>query len=182
MKIKISYIILFLPVFFVLGCDSGQDSPASEKAETTQTAPVAIEETPAPMTDQEPMAESAENGEAQAEVESESDQEPMAESAENGEAQAEVEVEAEPVQQAAVSGEQVYQKACVTCHKTGVANAPKFGDAAAWAPRIAKGKEALYSSSLNGVPGTAMVARGGCGSCSDEELKAAVDFMVSGSE
>lgn len=155
MKIKISATILFLPVIFVLGCDSGQDSPVSEKAETTQTAPEASEETPAPITDQEPMAESAENGEAKAEV------------------------EAEPVQQAAVNGEEVYKKVCFSCHKTGIANAPKLGDAAAWAPRIAKGKEALYSSSLNGVPGTAMVARGGCSSCSDEELKAAVDYMVS---
>lgn len=177
MKIKISSIILFLPVFFVVGCDSGQDSPVSEKAETTQTAPVASGETPAPITDQEPMAESAENDKAQAEVESGSDQEPMAESAENGEAKAEV--EAEPVQQAAVNGEEVYKKVCFSCHKTGIANAPKLGDAAAWAPRIAKGKEALYSSSLNGIPGTAMVARGGCSSCSDEELKAAVDYMVS---
>lgn len=152
MKIKISATILFLPVFFVLGCDSGQDSPVSEKAETTQTAPVATEEAPAS------MVESTENDEAIAEAES------------------------EPVQQAAISGEQVYQKACVTCHKTGVANAPKFGDAVAWGPRIAKGKEALYSSSLNGVPGTAMVARGGCGTCSDEELKAAVDYMISSAE
>ncbi|MDT8452249.1 MAG: c-type cytochrome [Gammaproteobacteria bacterium] len=155
MKIKKSAIIFFLPVFFILGCDSGQDSPVSEKAETTQTAPVATEEAPAPITAQEPMAESTGNDEAKAEAES------------------------EPVEQAAISGEQVYQKACVTCHKTGVANAPKLGDADAWAPRIAKGKEALYSSSLNGVPGTAMVARGGCGTCSDEELHAAVDYMVS---
>lgn len=160
MKIKISAIILFLPVFFILGCDSGQDTPVGEKAETSQAAPEAIEENPAPMNAPEPMAENAGNNEAQAESESES----------------------EPVQQAAISGEQIYQKACVTCHKTGVANAPKLGDAAAWAPRIAKGKEALYSSSLNGVPGTAMVAKGGCGTCSEEELKAAVDYMVSSVE
>ena len=158
MKIKISSIILFLPVFFVLGCDSGQDSPVSEKAEMSQAAPEATEETPAPITAQEPMAESTENTETKAEAES------------------------EPVQQAGVSGEQVYQKVCVTCHKTGVANAPKLGDVDAWAPRIAKGKEALYSSSLNGVPGTAMVAKGGCGTCSEEELKAAVDYMVSSVE
>jgi cytochrome c5 len=152
MRIKISSIILFLPVFFVLGCDSGQDSPVSEKAETTQAPPVATEEATAP------IAESTENDETIAKGES------------------------EPVQQAAISGKQVYQKACVTCHKTGVANAPKLGDAAAWAPRIAKGKEALYSSSLNGVSGTAMVAKGGCGTCSDEELHAAVDYMVSSAE
>ena len=55
-------------------------------------------------------------------------------------------------------------------------------DAAAWADRIAKGPEALYDSGVNGVPGTGMIAKGGCMACSDEEVNAAVDFMVAGSQ
>ena len=86
------------------------------------------------------------------------------------------------VDQASLSGEQVYKKSCVSCHGTGVANAPKVGDAAAWASRIAKGNAVLYNSAKKGVSGTAMMARGTCGACSDEELEAAVDFMVSGSK
>ncbi|MCW8830875.1 MAG: c-type cytochrome [Gammaproteobacteria bacterium] len=93
-----------------------------------------------------------------------------------------VKAEAEPAQQAAMNGEQVYKKSCVNCHGTGVANAPKLGDVVAWGPRIAKGNEALYNSAIKGVPGTAMMAKGTCGACSDQELKAAVDFMVSGSK
>lgn len=80
------------------------------------------------------------------------------------------------------TGEEVFNSACMACHSTGAAGAPKFGDAAAWAPRIAKGKDALYASGLNGVPGTGMVAKGGCVSCSDEEIHAAVDYMVAGSQ
>jgi len=80
------------------------------------------------------------------------------------------------------SGEDVFNTACMACHSTGAAGAPKMGDVAAWADRIAKGNEALYQSALNGVSGTGMMAKGGCMSCSDEEAKAAVDYMVAGSQ
>jgi cytochrome c5 len=80
------------------------------------------------------------------------------------------------------SGEEVYNTACMACHSTGAAGAPKVGDAAAWAARIAKGTDALYASGVNGVPGTGMMAKGGCVACSDEEIHAAVDFMVANSQ
>lgn len=80
------------------------------------------------------------------------------------------------------SGEEVYNAACMACHSTGAAGAPKYGDAAGWADRIAKGNEALYNSGINGMPGTGMMAKGGCMNCSDEEVNAAVDYMVAGSQ
>ena len=80
------------------------------------------------------------------------------------------------------SGEEVYNTPCMACHSTGAAGAPKVGDAAAWAARIAKGTDALYASGINGVPGTGMMAKGGCVACSDEEIHAAVDFMVANSQ
>lgn len=80
------------------------------------------------------------------------------------------------------SGEEVYNTACMACHSTGAAGAPKFGDIAGWGPRIAKGNDALYASGVNGVPGTGMVAKGGCVNCSEEEIHAAVDYMVAGSQ
>ncbi|MEY3007213.1 MAG: hypothetical protein RI942_1555, partial [Pseudomonadota bacterium] len=55
-------------------------------------------------------------------------------------------------------------------------------DAGAWAPRIAKGMDALYASGINGVAGTSMMAKGGCMSCSDAEIEAAVDYMVASSK
>ncbi len=90
------------------------------------------------------------------------------------------EVVAVAKQAAGVSdGQAIYQKSCVGCHGTGAANAPKLGDTAAWQPRIDKGMDTLYASAKNGIPGTAMMAKGTCGACSDEELNAAVDYMVS---
>jgi len=80
------------------------------------------------------------------------------------------------------SGEEVYNTACMACHSTGAAGAPKLGDIAGWGPRIAKGTDALYASGVNGVPGTGMVAKGGCVNCSDEEIHAAVDYMIAGSQ
>jgi len=80
------------------------------------------------------------------------------------------------------TGEEVFNTACMACHSTGAAGAPKYGDTVAWADRIAKGKDALYDTGVNGVPGTGMMAKGGCVSCSDEEIHAAVDYMVAGSQ
>ncbi len=80
------------------------------------------------------------------------------------------------------SGEDVFNTACMACHATGAAGAPKMGDAAAWADRIAKGIDTLHQHGINGVPGTGMIAKGGCMNCSDEEVMAAVDYMVEHSQ
>lgn len=80
------------------------------------------------------------------------------------------------------SGEEVYNAACMACHATGAAGAPVYGDAAAWADRIAKGTDVLHDSGVNGLAGTGMIAKGGCMNCSDEEVIAAVDYMVAGSQ
>ena len=76
------------------------------------------------------------------------------------------------------SGEDVYNAACMACHTTGAGGAPLLGDAAGWADRIAKGTDVLYDHGINGVPGTGMIAKGGCMNCSDDEVKAAVDFIL----
>lgn len=85
-----------------------------------------------------------------------------------------------PVVVAAAGGasvEENYNKSCATCHIAGVAGAPKLGDAVAWEPRIAKGMDTLYNSVINGLP-PAMPAKGMCFSCSDDDLRALVDYMV----
>jgi len=75
------------------------------------------------------------------------------------------------------SGKEIYDTACMACHNTGAAGAPKVGDNAAWAPRIAKGTDVLLNSALNGF--NAMPPRGGNPSLSDEEIKKTVDYMLS---
>ena len=76
---------------------------------------------------------------------------------------------------AALSGEALYNKACVACHAAGVAGAPKFGDKAAWAPRLALGVDGLTASVIKGK--NAMPPKGGS-TASDAEIQAAVEFIL----
>ena len=73
--------------------------------------------------------------------------------------------------------EDTYNKTCAVCHNTGAAGAPKLGDTVQWSARIDKGIDVLYASSINGMP-PAMPAKGMCFSCSDDDLRALVDYMV----
>jgi cytochrome c5 len=75
------------------------------------------------------------------------------------------------------NGKTVYESLCVSCHAAGVAGAPKAGDKAGWAPRIAQGKDALYASALKGKG--VMPAKGGNPGLGDQDVKAAVDYLVS---
>jgi cytochrome c5 len=75
------------------------------------------------------------------------------------------------------AGKARFDATCSACHSTGVAGAPKLGDKAAWEPRIAQGMDALMHSAINGK--NAMPPRGTCATCSDAELKAAIEYMVS---
>ena len=83
---------------------------------------------------------------------------------------------------AVIDGEGTYNTACLACHASGAAGAPIVGDVGSWAPRIAKGIDALYSSGVNGIAGTGMMAKGGRADLSDEAVMAAVDFMVTNSQ
>lgn len=73
------------------------------------------------------------------------------------------------------TGEQVYNQFCFACHTTGVGGAPKKGNAADWAPRLAKGNDAIWKSVISGL--NAMPPKGTCMNCSDDELKGAIAFM-----
>ena len=107
----------------------------------------------------------------QAEVVEEATEEPAAIPA--AAAQAAV---AEPVV-AAFDVESTYQMSCFACHGTGAAAAPKLDDQDAWAERLAKGMDAVMANVLNGV--NAMPARGLCMTCSDDDLRRLVDYMIS---
>ncbi|HET9762753.1 MAG TPA: c(7)-type cytochrome triheme domain-containing protein [Casimicrobiaceae bacterium] len=74
-------------------------------------------------------------------------------------------------------GKATFEKTCALCHGPGLAGAPRFGQAAEWAPRIKKGLPALYNSALKGTAG-GMPGKGGNLSLSDDDVKAAVDYMV----
>lgn len=69
-----------------------------------------------------------------------------------------------------------FRMACAACHTTGAAGAPKVGDKAAWAPRIAKGMDTLVNHALHGF--NAMPAKGGRADLTDEQIKSTVAYMV----
>lgn len=77
---------------------------------------------------------------------------------------------------APAEGKKVYAKYCAACHTSGSAGAPMLGDASAWDPLIKLGVEKLYINAINGI--NSMPPRGGCPTCSDNQIKAAVDYLV----
>ena len=81
----------------------------------------------------------------------------------------------------AATPEETYKSACGACHDAGVANAPKLGDKAAWAPRIAQGVPTLEKHALGGFQGGkgVMPAKGGRADLPDDAVRAAVEYMVS---
>jgi len=83
--------------------------------------------------------------------------------------------------QAERTGEEVYNATCHLCHAQGVAGAPMLGNQEAWAPRIEQGIDTLLSHAVNGFTGKtgAMPPKGTCMDCTDGELKAAIEFMIS---
>lgn len=78
-----------------------------------------------------------------------------------------------------LEGKRVFDKTCGLCHGAGYAGAPRPGDKANWAPRIAQGNAVLYQHALTGFSGAAgyMPARGGA-ALTDDEVKAGVDYLV----
>ena len=74
------------------------------------------------------------------------------------------------------TGKQVFEAVCISCHGTGLAGSPKFGDAGMWGPRIAKGFDTLWGHAIHGF--NAMPARGGAADLTDDEVKRGVAYMA----
>lgn len=89
-------------------------------------------------------------------------------------------VEAPVAAAAPKTPEELYNGACVACHAAGVLGAPKLGSKEDWEPRIAQGEETLYTHAINGFNN--MPPKGTCASCSDDDIKAIVDYMISSAQ
>jgi len=74
------------------------------------------------------------------------------------------------------AGKALYESYCSGCHEAGAGGAPKYGDAASWAPVIKHGMPQVYKNAIDGIGG--MPAKGTCVSCNDQDIKQAVDFML----
>ena len=78
------------------------------------------------------------------------------------------------------SGDEVYTSSCAGCHGAGIMGAPKLGDAADWGKRNKQGLDTLLDHAINGF--NAMPPKGGCGSCSNDEIKGALEHMLANSK
>jgi cytochrome c5 len=81
-------------------------------------------------------------------------------------------------QSLAASPEETYMRDCAVCHLPGIAGAPKVGDKAEWSKRVRAGLDDVYRNALEGIPNTAMSAKGGQTDLSDALVKAIVDYMI----
>jgi len=186
------------------GTDAAQEAPAAiaEQAESaaeslgevaTEAEEAVSEEAQAAMDEAQTLAEEAdaavEEGVAEAEAaveqgvaEAQSAAEEVAAEAEEAatavadEASAAVEELSPAAGADTARGKEVYDSTCFVCHGTGAAGAPVLGNKAAWEPRIAQGMEVLVSNSINGIRG--MPPKGGSMNLSDEDMAAAVAYMV----
>ena len=80
------------------------------------------------------------------------------------------------------NAEQKYMASCFACHSTGAAGAPKVGEgmAAEWEPRLEKGIDTVVANAINGI--NTMPAKGLCFDCTDDDLKAIVEYMIENSQ
>ena len=75
---------------------------------------------------------------------------------------------------------EIYTSSCAACHGSGVLGAPKLGDSAAWATRLEKGLDTLTANAISGI--NSMPPRGTCASCTDEEIKETIQYMLDNSK
>ena len=74
-------------------------------------------------------------------------------------------------------GKQTYERYCFTCHASGVAGAPALDDKEAWMPRLARGRDALLKSVVQGMP-PGMPPKGLCNTCTEEALLESIDYII----
>ena len=161
---------ILMIAFYFLGAKNGSNpiSPLNVNNSSAETpAPMATEE-PAPAADMATTADAV-TAEEPAEMEASADatttEEPAADMAVAASGDAD--------------GKAIYDKVCVACHAGAIPGIPKLGDKADWEPRIALGNDVLYEHAINGFMGESMPMppKGGA-ELSDDEVKAAVDYMV----
>lgn len=70
-----------------------------------------------------------------------------------------------------------YAQSCAACHNSGAAGAPRFGNSADWSARLEKGMDVLVEHTINGF-NNVMPPKGMCFTCSDDDLRAVVQYML----
>ena len=154
------------------GCAPGdqdeEEAAAPGMEQTEQDTGMAPEQTPGEAEGTTPKQEDTEGGQAKAQQQDQQGGDGMQQAAGGGQQMA-------GGGDGPRTGEQVYQSYCQGCHLAGAAGAPKLDDAEAWEPRLAKGDKVLFEHVKNGFK--AMPPMGACTTCTDQELRASIDYM-----
>lgn len=191
------YLMIIAALSLILsGCGKDEEPMKEQAAEETameqetDTAMETMQEEVAPTEEEAASMDMDQEAEAEPAVADESPEmmqekeAPMDESSSMAEEETVAKAETESAGADTAQGKQVYDKACFACHAQGIAGAPKVGDKAAWEPRIAKGMDTLVNHAINGFQGEAgvMPPKGGFMNLTDEEVTAAVAYMVAESQ
>ncbi|MCG3201998.1 MAG: hypothetical protein NFCOHLIN_01870 [Gammaproteobacteria bacterium] len=173
-NVRVLWIAAVAAVLALGGC--GKKEEAAQAPAESAAAPAA--EAPAAPAEAAPAAETA-----PAEAAAPAAEAPAAEAApaEAAAPAAEAPAAATAAADSGGKGKQIYDTVCMACHAGGIAGAPKFGDKAAWEPRIAQGMDLLHEHSIKGYTGKTgmMPPKGGRTDLPDADVMAAVDYMVS---
>lgn len=164
-SIVVGILAVMMVVFIVLARTFGIDDEADMERRASS-----VSERTAPMGEISVAGESEDTGMVQA----------VAEPMDTG-----METAAAAGDPAGVDGKATFDSVCAACHGSGIPGIPQFGDAEAWAPRIAQGTDTLYSNAINGYTGSSgmmMPPRGANPDLTDDQVKAAVDYMVTNSQ
>ncbi|MDX2494685.1 MAG: c-type cytochrome [Desulfuromusa sp.] len=153
-------IIIFAICFAMILTACSKDEPETTPKPAVQTAPKAA-----------PLANKAVDEAKQVAKEVTEKAEKVVEQVED-----KVQVAVQQAKSTFSTGQAIYTSSCLTCHKLGIAGAPKVGDKGAWASRIAGGEENMLNNAIKGIG--SMPPKGGASKLSDEEIKAAVEYMV----
>jgi len=174
MRIAVFVIVLAISIALV-GCEKEESKPAPEQQ--TTSAPKPAESSQAVQQAEQMAQETKEKVEQMAEQAKEKVDQAVEQTQEKA---AQIEQKAQDMVQTATaalsSGQSVYDKNCAACHKLGIAGAPKTGDKAAWAPHIESGIDHLTQNAINGVG--KMPPKGGNSMLTDDEVRAAVEYIV----
>jgi len=163
----------------------GQVTISAPPAEVASVQTAVVEESAKQPESTEP-APTASETESPASVETPQESAPAAEEAAPSETNSApaTEASAEESDLEIANGEEIYKSACFVCHDSGASGAPKIGDSADWAPRIAQGIDVMAQHAIEGFTGTKgmMPPKGGRMDLPDEDVKNAVSYIVSKSQ
>lgn len=165
---KIALVVGLVMVLVACGGDKSESTQAPTSSNTSTQAAPAPTVQPAPATQDESVKEAAQAGQP---TESAADSQAKSEPKETNDKNSNTQAAALPPD----AGQKRYDATCKICHDQGLLDSPKLSDKANWQPRIAQGKEVLYEHSIKGFNKMPAQAVNGV---SEEEVKAAVDYMV----